>query len=817
MFRLCISTAVRFCVCILFSIIPCLAGFGQPAHLLKGKVVDAKTLLPLGHVTVRITDNGKATATDSMGHFEIRNLPVGKYTVLFSYVGYQSLKATVSLQDSVSYLDAKLNQASNDLSEVTVLGMSEEQSEAKKVRNNVMPVTILTAQQIENRASNLNELLARQTGVQIRRTGGLGSEARISVRGLEGKRVQMFIDGNPLNTPDGSLGINDLPLQIIERIEIYKGTIPAWLGGDGLGSAVNVVIRHRDVSYIDATASYQSYKTVNTGLILKKSFDKAGVEAGFGVFTNSSDNYYLMESPFQPALKVKRDHDHFRSLLIGGSVRFHKLWFDEVELEAAHVGIDKELQGVQTNIQHIESNGNTNVLILGLKKKNLLNNRLSFKYHAALANINVKFTDTSSFNYDWNGNRTPSIYGKGEQGRGPNLATNIQKELRHMANFNYVFNNIFTINLNNTLRAGKFDPNDDLGNEYAGRNLYNYPGKLFNTITGLTLETHLAEEKLLLSTAIKHYYSSVHGYNTNIYLQDTPEKVNNTINTIGYNGGIRYNFNDDIMAKASYERAVRLPLNAELFGDGALITPAISLKPEKSHNYTAGVVYDKTNRHQQRLQIEANAFYMQVNNMIQLAGAGGLTTGYINYAKVDIIGADAEVKYDITQSLYASVNATWQRLRDINKYLPGTQGVENPTYKKQIPNVPELFANCNLEYHKNNLLGKGTKTRVIYEGSYNRKYSYSFNVSRFDRFFIPEYIAHNLAIQQSFKNDRYTLNIPYSNGYSACVMNYENKVYFGMSTNTGVGIYSYDPAANTSSDKPVVTSQGDPSILCAFK
>jgi outer membrane cobalamin receptor len=635
--------------------------------------------------------------------------------------------------------------------------MSEEQAAARKVRNNVMPVTILTAKDIENRASNLNELLARQTGVQIRRTGGLGSEARISVRGLEGKRVQIFIDGNPLNTPDGSLGINDLPLQIIERIEIYKGTIPAWLGGDGLGSAVNVVIRHRDVSYIDATASYQSYNTVNTGLILKKSFERSGIEAGAGIFTNSSDNNYVMESPFQPGLKIKRDHDYFRSILAGASIRFHKLWFDEVEIEGAYVNINKEQQGVQRNIQHIESRGNTSVAVLTLKKGNLLNNRLSFKYNAVLANIRVKFIDTSSYSYDWDGRRSPSIYGKGELGIGPNLSTTIQKEFRHLANVNYVFNEVFTLNLNNTLRYGKFDPSDDVGNEFAGKNLFNHPGNLFNTTSGLTLESHLLDDRLLLSAALKHYYSKVQGYNTNIYLTTPPQKVNNVINTAGYNAGMRYNLTTALMAKASYERAVRLPLNAELFGDGALITPAILLKPETAHNYTAGMIYDKTNSRENRLQLEANAFYMKVNEMIQLAGTGGLTTGYVNYANVDIIGADGEVKLDITRALYVSANITWQRLRDINKYLPGTEKVDNPTYKLQIPNVPELFGNWNIEYHKNNLVGKNTKARIIYEGSYAKKYSYGFNLSRYDQFFIPAYVSHNLAIEQSFQSERYTI------------------------------------------------------------
>ncbi len=744
---------------LLFVLLCCVVpgyAFAQ-GTIIRGRVLDQQHRVPLGQVTVHIRESGVSTQTGANGEFEFKKITAGIYTLLFSFVGYRPVEKTVRVDERLLSLEITMQAVSTELTGVTVTGLSDEQAAARRVRNNVMPVTILTGKQIENRAGNLNELLARQTGVQIRRTGGLGSEARISVRGLEGRRVQVFIDGNPLNTPDGSLGINDLPLQIIERIEIYKGTMPAWLGGDGLGSAVNVVIKHRDVSYIDATASYQSYNTLNTGLILKKTFDKPGIEAGAGIFTNSSDNDYAMESPFQPGLRIRRDHDRFRSVLAGASIRFHKWWFDEVELEGAYVGVDKELQGIQRNIRHIESHGKTGVVILSAKKKGLLNNRLSFKYNAALANINVRFADTSSFSYDWEGNRSPSIYGKGEMGIGPNLSTTAQKEFRHLANVNFELNETFTLNLNNTLRKGDFEPEDDVANAFAGRNLFNYPGKLFNTITGLTLESRLMEERLLLSAAVKHYYSEVRGYNTNIYLQAPPERVGNFTNTAGYNAGVRYNLTPGWMLKASYERAVRLPLNAELFGDGALITPAISLRPERAHNYTAGVIFDQANSAGNRLQLDANAFYMRVDNMIQLAGTGGLTTGYVNYANVDIAGADMEAKVDVTKQVYVSGNVTWQRLRDISRYLPGTDKVGNPTYLLQIPNVPELFGNWNVEFHQTGLLAKDAKTRVIYEGSFTNEYSYGFNISRYDQFFIPAYITHNLVIEQSFHHERYTI------------------------------------------------------------
>ena len=744
----------------------------QHLKKLQITVLDVDTSEALQDVTVRVIPIDKIVATDKKGTTQI-DLPSGEYILMFSFVGYESITRKVIVQEGTpDRILVKMKFSTSLLESVSVRALREEDSVARKVKENVMPVTVLTAKQIENRASNLNELLARQTGVQIRRTGGVGSAARISVRGLEGKRVQIFIDGNPLNTPDGSLGINDLPLQIIERIEIYKGTVPAWLGGDGLGSAVNVIIRHRDVSYIDATASYQTYNTISSGIILKKTFEKKGIEAGAGVFTNSSDNDFMMELPDQPGVKVKRDHDKFKSLLAGVALRFSKLWFDEVELEGAYIKMDKELQGIQRNIQHVRSIGDTRVAVIGLEKSHLLDNKLSFRFHGVLARINVKLIDTASYNYDWEGNRSPSIFGKGEMGNGPNLSINLQNEWRQQANINYALSKVFTLNLNNTLRVGKFDPNDDVGNEFAGKNIYNYPGELFNSTTGLTLETRVGD-KFLFSTALKHYFNKVEGYNTNIYLQEPPDLVHNVTNKFGYNAGVRYNLTPALMIKASHERAVRLPVNAELFGDGVLITPAIFLVPEVAYNNTFGIIYDKVLSSDRRLQAEANAFYMQVDNLIQLRG-NGLSIGYGNFGKATIYGADAEIKYEFTHDLFASFNLTWQRLTDANRFLPASN-VPNPTYELTIPNTPLLFSNWSLEYSRHKTLGSRSKTKIIYDGSYTAEYNYGFELSVYDEFIIPSFLTHTLSIEQSFQNSRYTITAEANNLTDETVINNFNQ------------------------------------------
>jgi outer membrane cobalamin receptor len=761
-----------FACCFLFAAHPMSA---QSYYSLGGTVIDAQSGSPIEGASVIIKGTVKGSSTDNAGKFTIPDVAKGDVMVVTSFIGYLSKEVKVRMSGDKNDLQIILSHGSTELSSVTVMGETEGQAEARKIVNNVMPVTVITAKQIENRAGNLNEILARQAGVQIRLTGGLGSESRISVRGLEGKRVQIFLDGNPLNSPDGSLGINDLPVQIVERIEIYKGSVPAYLGGDGLGSAVNVVFRHRDVSYIDASYSRQSFNTQIASLILKKTFGKQGIEMGVGVFDTRTDNSYTMLSPYQPGLKIKRDHDQYHSLLIGASVRFHKWWFDEVEVEGAFVKNDRRIQGIQKNIQHVESRSNAGVVAVNLIKQNVFNDKIGLRYNTILARFDVKFIDTSSYNYNWDGTRYVSSIGRGELGIGPNLSRNLQEDFRQRINIDYRLDKKTTINLNNTSRYATLDPNDSLGNEYAGKNLFNYPGSIKNTITGLTVERRFFDDHLLASTAGKHFYNVVKGYNTNIYLtNDTPDKLNTVTNDFGYNAGIRYNFTRAFIAKASYERGVRLPNNTELFGDGVLITPSTTLKPEIASNYNAGVVYDLAKHNGNRVQCEVNGFYMDVENLIQLSG-NGLTLGYVNYAKAQIIGADFDVKGDITKNIYASVNGTYQRLTDKNKFIPGTEDVENPTYNLIIPNTPQLFFNWSAEYHRQDLLAKHSRTRFIYDGTFVNRFDYGFNISIYDNFSVPSYLTHTISLEQSFEDGRYIITGEVNNLFDEVVINNYNQ------------------------------------------
>ena len=87
------------------------------------------------------------------------------------------------------------------------------------------------------------EVLAQRVGVQVRRFGGLGSFATISIRGSDSNQVHFYIDGVPVSQAQNeTVNLTNLPLDALERMEVYRGTVPIHLSGSAT-SAVNLITR----------------------------------------------------------------------------------------------------------------------------------------------------------------------------------------------------------------------------------------------------------------------------------------------------------------------------------------------------------------------------------------------------------------------------------------------------------------------------------------------------------------------------------------------------------------------------------------------
>lgn len=105
----------------------------------------------------------------------------------------------------------------------------------------------------------------RTTGIKVREEGGVGSDFDLSINGMSGNSVRYFLDGMPLDTKGSGVSLANLPINIIDRIEIYKGVVPASLGTDALGGAINIITKQeKRIIWMYLTASAPSIPTRQT-------------------------------------------------------------------------------------------------------------------------------------------------------------------------------------------------------------------------------------------------------------------------------------------------------------------------------------------------------------------------------------------------------------------------------------------------------------------------------------------------------------------------------------------------------------------------
>lgn len=228
----------------------------QAVGTIRGVTLDAATNEPLGDVNILVRGTDMGVTSGAGGAFLLRGVPAGAQTLVVSRVGYGTEEQSVNIRAGDTLrVRLALRSSPVNLDELAVTA----EAETTRVRESPFSVTVIDGQRLAGRGLTLDEALQRVTGVQIRRSGGVGSASIFNIRGLEGQRVQIYIDGNAADVAGDAFSLDDIPLQIVERIEVYRGVVPARFGGDGLGAAVNVVTIDPEGGYLDVGYAAGSY------------------------------------------------------------------------------------------------------------------------------------------------------------------------------------------------------------------------------------------------------------------------------------------------------------------------------------------------------------------------------------------------------------------------------------------------------------------------------------------------------------------------------------------------------------------------------
>jgi vitamin B12 transporter len=177
-------------------------------------------------------------------------------------VAKSALAAAISL---VLLNDARAAEQAQPLGPVLVTAIRSEVPADEALAS----VTVLTRDDIEqSQAPDLVDLLARQAGIDIARTGGPGQASTVFMRGTNSNHTLVLVDGVRINpATQGSVDFAHLPLTQIERIEIVRGPRAAFWGSDAIGGVIHIFTRDPSKAFVEAHAG---------------SYDRAGLSAGIG-------------------------------------------------------------------------------------------------------------------------------------------------------------------------------------------------------------------------------------------------------------------------------------------------------------------------------------------------------------------------------------------------------------------------------------------------------------------------------------------------------------------------------------------------------
>lgn len=730
--------------------------------MISGKVLSSDGE-PIDYANVYLKGTTFTGTTNDDGIYHI-NAPAGNYTVVFSSVGFEKLelKATIKAKERIK-LNVKLKPATQ-LAEVIVIGNT-----LSKVRNSAFNATAVDTRELVNTTKTLSEALSKAPGMKIRESGGVGSDMAVTMDGFSGKHVKVFIDGVPQEGVGSSFGINNIPVNFADRIEVYRGVVPVGFGSDAIGGVINIVTPKRQRRwFLDASYSYGSFNTHKTYLNFGQTL-RNGFKYEINAFQNYSDNDYWIDAPVEDFATgginknklehVRRFNDTYHNEAIITRIGFvNKPWADRLMAGFTYSHMYKEMQtGVRQEIVYGQKHRHGHSLIGAIEygKRNLFIRGLDV---ALTANYNRNITvnvDTASVKYNWRG-ETDRLNSPGEQSYQNSRANNNNWSATFTTNYRLNENHLFTVNnVFNTFNRS----NDNLLASVVSTDEI---GKITSkNIVGLSYR-YMPNTKFNFTAFGKQYHQYVSGPAATTAAQDTYVKSSRSVDAFGYGAAGTWFMPLGFQMKASYEKAYRLPTIEEMFGDEDLEVGDMALKPESSHNVNLNLSYNATFGNN-IIYVEAGFIYRDTRDYIQrniLALSGGKSAAtYVNYGKVDTKGFSILARYNFSKWLSLGGNFTQMNVRDNMKTAMGST-VANVAYRERMPNLPYMFADSDINFYWHGLGAKRNVLTVTYDNQYTHKFCYyASNIgSNNNDYMVPNQFSHNLTISYGIKNGRYNLS-----------------------------------------------------------
>ncbi len=224
---------------------------------ITGHVVDTETGEHLPYYTIRLLGTTIGTQTDATGHYSMRNIKPGHYTVEAAMMGYATQKRDVDLKKGeTAEINFDVTPDAFMLDQVVVTGSKSEQ----KRRNSPVLVSVINNKLFDMvNACSLADGLSFQPGVRVENDCQNCGFTQVRINGLDGHYSQILMNSRPVfSALTGVYGLEQIPANMIERVEVMRGGGSALFGSSAIGGTVNIITRDPEANYAEVSHTISS-------------------------------------------------------------------------------------------------------------------------------------------------------------------------------------------------------------------------------------------------------------------------------------------------------------------------------------------------------------------------------------------------------------------------------------------------------------------------------------------------------------------------------------------------------------------------------
>jgi outer membrane cobalamin receptor len=225
-------------------------------------VLDEKTKEPLIGAIVVIKGTNVGAPVSLSGNFKLTVKAPGTYTLVCSFVSYESLEKTIVISNEEKVnIDFELKQNTAELSEVVVTGVTDKTTDEFALhteKNSESIVNVMSAKMIQLMPDiTVANLLQRFSGVSVDRNASGDAQYAI-IRGMPQRYNYTLVNGIKIPSPDDKnryVPMDLFPADLLDRLEVIKALTPS-MEGDAAGGGMNMVMKDAPGSFtVNASAA----------------------------------------------------------------------------------------------------------------------------------------------------------------------------------------------------------------------------------------------------------------------------------------------------------------------------------------------------------------------------------------------------------------------------------------------------------------------------------------------------------------------------------------------------------------------------------